>query len=154
MSDNEGDDNGSASPNGRSLDRDPRQEGESRISTPPAPPPPPGEPEDEGETESTSLKRKRDGNYDDDKAGEGEYSPIKRQRSQTPPPPPPPPPEDGADDENRDEDHPMGEPEYTSRQNDTSSNGNVVLDRVASGDFPSDRQDELKPSQMSIEGKV
>ncbi|KAL1853832.1 histone methyltransferase set2 [Paecilomyces lecythidis] len=154
MSDNEGDDNGSASPNGRSHDRDPKQEGESQISTPPAPPPPPGEPEDEGETEATSLKRKRDGNYDDDKAGDGEYSPIKRQRSQTPPPPPPPPPEDAVDDENRDEDHPMGEPEDSSHHNDIPSNGNVVLDRVASGDFPSDRQDELKPSQMSIEGKV
>ncbi|GAD97928.1 SET and WW domain protein [Paecilomyces variotii No. 5] len=154
MSDNEGDDNGSASPNGRPCDKDPKQEGGSQISTPPAPPPPPGEPEDEDETEATSLKRKRDGNHDDDKAGDGEYSPIKRQRSQTPPPPPPPPPDEAGDDENRDEDHPMGELEDSSQHNDSSSNGKVILDHVPSGDLPSDRQDELKPSQMSIEGKV
>ncbi|KAJ9264048.1 hypothetical protein DTO195F2_2575 [Paecilomyces variotii] len=132
MSDNEGD--------------DPKREGGSQISTPPAPPPPPGDPEDEAEQEAGSLKRKRDGNHDD-KAGDGEHSPIKRPRSQTPPPPPPPPPEEATVDENRDEDHPMG------GHNDTS-NGKMVLDHIASGDFPADRKDELKPSQMSIEGKV
>lgn len=132
MSDNEGD--------------DPKPEGGSQISTPPAPPPPPGDPEDEAEQEGGSLKRKRDGNHDD-KTGDGEHSPIKRPRSQTPPPPPPPPPEEATVDENRDEDHPMG------GHNDTS-NGKMVLDHIASGDLPADRKDELKPSQMSIEGKV
>lgn len=145
MSDDEGKDNGSTSPNDRVLSK-------SQISTPPAPPPPP---EDEAEQESSGLKRKREGEYDDERTEDREYSPIKRQRSQTPPPPPPPPPEDETvddDNEKEDEDHPMDDPEPFSQHDDTS-NGKMVLDHLALGEFP-ERQDELKSSHIGIEGKV